>query len=117
MSDATDAIADVIEAIEEYGSTVTLNIITAGTHDTVNGGTTGDTTVPVSTKALPKNYTSKELQNTEIHATDIKFMIYHSTEIAYKDNIVYDGKTYKLLNIDKKILQDLNIIYTIQGRA
>ena len=60
MSDATDAIEDIIEAINEYGSTITLNIITVGTHDTVNGGTTGGSTASVITKALPKNYTSKD---------------------------------------------------------
>jgi len=116
MSDATEAIEDIIEAINEYGSSITLNIITKGEYDPV-AGESSDITTPIITKALPKNYTSRELQNPDIHITDIKFMIYYDSEIAYKDNLVFDGKTYNLLNIDKKILQDETIIYTIQGRV
>jgi len=116
MSDATEAIVDIIEAIDEYGSGITLNIITKGEYDVIEGES-ADSITAVTTKALPKNYTSQELQNTDIHTTDIKFMLYYDGEISYKDNIVFDGKTYNLLNIDKKIFQDETIIYTIQGRV
>ena len=45
MSDATEAIKDIIEAINEYGSTITLNIITEGAYNPVTGDT-DDTITP-----------------------------------------------------------------------
>ena len=116
MFDALDAINDIVEAIEEYGSTVTLNIITAGVYDTATGETTS-TVVSFPTKAIPSNYTSREIDNTNIHATDLRFKIYYSGVIDYTYKIVFDGKTYKLMNIDKKIMQDTNLLYEIQGRV
>ncbi len=116
MSDATDAVIDIIEAIDEYGSAITLNSITTGVYDTTTG-LTADTVVPHVMKALPKDYTSKELDNKDIHINDIKFVLYFDGPIGYDDKIIFNSVTYNLLNIDKKILQDVNIVYTIQGRA
>ena len=116
MSDATDAIFDIKEAILEYGSTITLNIITEGAYNTVTGDT-DDIITPHSMKSLPKNYTSKELESPDIYVKDMKFMLYFDGEINYSDNLVFNGKTYTFLNIDKKFLQDENLIYTIQCRA
>ncbi len=116
MSDATDAVLDVIEAIDEYGSSITLNSIIPGVYDTTTGET-ADTVTPHVMKALPKDYKGKELDALDVHVNDIKFMLYHSGAIGYHDKIVYNSVTYNLLNIDKKILQDINIVYTIQGRA
>ena len=116
MSDATDAIFDIKEAILEYGSTITLNIITEGAYNTVTGDT-DDIITPHSMKSLPKNYTSKELESPDIYVKDIKFLLYFDGEIDYSDNLIFNGQTYKMLNIDKKFLQDENLIYTIQGRV
>ena len=115
MSDATEAIEDIIEAINEYGSSITLNIITKGVYNTTTGETS-DTNAPVTMKALIQSYTSKELQNTDIHADDIRFVIYLDGAVEYKDTITFDSQVYKLLNIDPKYLQDENLMYTIQGR-
>ena len=116
MSDATEAIKDIIEAINEYGSTITLNIVTEGAYNPVTGDT-DDTITPNPMKALPKNYTSKELESPNIYVKDIKFLLYFDGEINYSDNLVFNGQTYTFLNIDKKFLQDKNLIYTIQGRV
>ena len=116
MSDATEAIEDIQEALEEYGSAITLKQITAGVFDPITGSTantSGNTTL----KTLIRNYSSFELTNSEVHVDDLKFMIYTTILLNYDDILVYDGKEYKILNIDKKILQDVNLFYTVQGRA
>ncbi len=115
MSDALDAIEDIVEAINDYGSSITLNIITKGVYD-YDTGDTADTNAPVAMEALIKSYKSKELENTDIHVDDIKFIIYLDGPVEYKDNITFNGQVYKLLNIDPKYLQDENLMYTIQGR-
>ena len=116
MSDATDAILDVIDAITEYGSTITLKSITPGAYDTTTGET-ADVIADTITKALPKDYKGTELEAPDVYVDDVKFMLYTSDVITYHDKIVYDSVTYNIININKKILQDLNIVYTIQGRA
>jgi len=116
MSDATDAIVDIQEAVLEYGSSITLNTIVKGAYDPVEGEAT-DIVTPHSMKSLINDYTTKELENNNIRTTDIKFRFYYAGSIGYDDQIVFDGKTYTLENIDKKILQDENLIYTIQGRV
>ena len=113
MSDATDGIkAD----INEDGSTITLNIVTEGAYNPVTGDT-DDIVTPYPMKCFPKNYTSRELESPDIHVKDIKFVLYFDGEIDYNDNIIFDGNTYTLLNIDKNIYKDENLIYFIQGRV
>ena len=116
MSDATEAIIEIKEAILEYGSTITLNIVTEGAYNPVTGES-DDIITPHSMKSLPKNYTSKELESPDIYVKDIKFLLYFDGEIDYNDNLIFNGKTYTFLNIDKKFLQDENLIYTIQCRV
>ena len=116
MTDAELAIIDLKEAILEYGSTITLNIITEGAYNPVTGDT-DDTITPHPMKALPKNYTSKELESPDIYVKDIKFMLYFDGEIDYTDNLIFNGNTYNFLNIDKMILQDETLVYKIQGRV
>jgi len=116
MSDATDAIADIQEAVLEYGSSIILNTIVKGAYDPAEGEGP-DIITPHPMKSLINDYTTKELENDNIRITDIKFRFYYAGAIGYDDQIIFDGKTYSLENIDKKILQDENLIYTIQGRV
>ena len=116
MSDATDAILDIQEALEEYGSSIVFNSIVLGPYDPVLGEAPKIIT-PHPTKALISDYTSKELENNDININDVKFRFYYNGIIDYSDNIIFGGKTYNLMNVDKKILQDENLIYTLQGRA
>jgi len=116
MSDATDVINDIQEAIDEYGSDIILNIITIGGYDPIEGEGS-DTPTPHNLASLIADYTTKELESPNIHVNDIKFRFYYNGEIGYDDQIVFGGKTYSLENIDKQILQNENLIYTIQGRV
>lgn len=115
MSDATDAILDIIEAIDEYGSSITFNKVTVGVYDPVTGDNT-NTTVSTAMKALPSSYSESELQHDNIHIKDKRFRLYYNGTIEYTDTIVFKGDTYSIQAIDAKVFQDETIIYTIQGR-
>ena len=117
MSEATDAIIDIQEALEEYGSDIVLkSVTTEGTYNPATGETT-DTVVTTNLKAIIKDFAGEELINDSIGVKDLKFMIYFASEIKYTDTITFDSKVYKILNIDKTILQNTNLLYIIQGRA
>ena len=116
MSEATDAIIDIQEALEEYGSDIVLKSVTEGAYNPVTGETT-DTVVTTNLKAIIKDFAGEELINDSIGVKDLKFMIYFASEIKYTDTITFDSKVYKILNIDKTILQNTNLLYIIQGRA
>lgn len=116
MSDATDAIVDIVEAITEYGSSCTLRIVAKGLYNTTTGETSNVNT-DVPTKCLIMNYDNKELESPDIHVDDLKFFIYYDGDVSIKDKIIFSGKTYNFMKVDKKILQDVNLLYTIQGRV
>lgn len=116
MNDATLAIQDIQDALAEYGSSVTLQLITRGAYDTTTGET-ADVVVNTPLKALPQNYDTRDIDGVKILATDIRFLLYYDGEIGDEDKIVFNSVTYNLLKIDKKILQDANLLYTLQGRA
>ena len=114
MTDAQEAVIDIVEALTEHGSDVTINVVTEGVYDP-STGTKTKTTVSTNTKALPRNYNSDELSD-KIFVTDMEFRLYFSGTIAYKDTITYQSKTYTIMNIYKKVLQNTLIMYTVQGR-
>ena len=116
MSDALDAIEDIKEALEEYGSNIELRQITTGIFNPGEGETL-DTFVDKPLKVLIKKYNSFERQNTEIHNDDLKLMLYFDESITYDDRIILLSSPYKILNIDKKVLQNENLFYTLQIRA
>ena len=63
MSEALEAIEDISEALEEYGSDIVLRTITKGdlsTYDPRNPDS-GDTVTDIDKKALIQNQASKEL--------------------------------------------------------
>jgi Mg/Co/Ni transporter MgtE len=114
MTDAQEAVIDIVEALTEYGSGISINVITEGVYDPTTG-LKSKTTVSTNTKGLPRNYNSAELSD-KIFVTDMEFRLYFSGTIAYKDTITYQSKTYTIMNIYKKVLQNTLIMYTIQGR-
>ena len=115
MSDATDAILDIQDALEEYGSDITLQIITQGAFNS-NTGMKEVVIVPFLLKAIISTYSNKEAVDPNIHPKDIKFRFYSTQSIGYTDKILFQGDTYSIERFDKKIFQNENLIYTIQGR-
>lgn len=116
MTDAQEAIIDVEEAIEEFGSTIVLNLVDKGEYDP-NTGDYATTTTSVPMKALIQNYTVDELNRDDVGLDDVKFKLYYNASIENPCTVEYNGKTHKIISISSMVLQDLTIIYTLQGRA
>lgn len=116
MSEALSAIEDIKAALNEYGSDIILNIVTKGVYDPVLGDTANVIT-PNNVKAIVDNYNRQEIQDPNIHIKDKKFTFYFSDPIGYEDEIVFQGQTYSIERVDKKIFQNEKLLYTIQGRV
>jgi hypothetical protein len=116
MSDALEAIDDIVEALDEYGTDITLNIITEGTYNPATGSTT-DVTTAVTTKAFISNYQDESQTNTEIKDDDVKFTLYYNGAIKSTDTILYNSKVHKIQSIVPKVLQNENLMYLIRGRV
>lgn len=115
MSEALEAITDIKQALNDYGSDITIKINVEGVFDPIEGEGLPSIT-NVVTKAFVSNYSSKELINPDIKITDTKFTLYYDGDLTYEDTIVFSGKTYSFENIDKQILQNETLKYVIQGR-
>lgn len=116
--DAKEAIEDISEAIEEYGSYVTIRSVTKdqSTYDPRNPSS-GIVNVDTPTKALISTEASKDLKTSmpkELIGTYQIAMRLQSTEVITKAHkILYDGKVYEVLYPSKKVLQNEVLLYEI----
>ena len=119
-SDATEAIQDIIEAIEEYGSTIRIATETESGYDPYTGATYS--TTYEDTKAIISSLATQRVQEAfqniskiegVISAYDLSIKLYTTTELTKANKIVYDGNTYEITFISDKILQDTRIIYEL----
>lgn len=112
MSDATDAIEDIVEAINEYGTSISLRSVSEDSYDPYTGSTVTNTDVEL--KAFVSLEASRVLsQQFAKHTYDLALKTYHTTKITKADEIIYDGQTYKILYVSSKILQGTAIIYEL----
>ncbi len=116
MSEALEAIKDIKQALNDYGSDITIKINVEGVYDPVEGEGLPSIT-NVVTKALVDNYNRMEMQDPNVNLKDKKFKLFYDGEIDHNDTILFDGKIYSIERIDKKILQNENLMYVIQGRV
>lgn len=116
MSEALEAIEDIKQALNDYGTDILLGKVTKGVYDPVAGEE------PVSTSQIPikafvGSYSSQELMNPDIRATDKKFTLYYADGITYDDKIIFEGKIHHIVNIDPQILQNETLKFVIQSRV
>jgi len=105
----------VKEGLDKHGTSIFIRKKSNGTYNPETGmmeGATEETPV----KALVRYYDTTELSE-NIHTNDIEYRFQFDGELGYNDEILYSGKVYKVINIKKMILQDNNLLYTVQGRA
>ena len=122
MSEATDAILDIKEALQEFGTDIIFQKITPGTYSPA--GTT-TTKVETNTKALIKKQASQRVENAFAYLSKIEgvsssyevvFTIYLPFEPTKKDKIVYKGLAYTILYVDSTVLQNETLKYEILAR-
>ena len=116
--DAKEAIVDIAEAIEEYGSDVSVRTITKdqSLYDPRNPSA-GIINTDVPTKALINTEASKDLATSmpkELIGTyQIAMKLQSTTPITKANKIIYDGKVYEILYPSKRVLQNELLMYEI----
>lgn len=118
MSVALDAITDIQEALDEYGSTITLNIPSNSTYNPATGEYTA-TTANEALKAFIKRVDADNITKNanELYVGDIEFMFYTTTAFTEEATITFNSKEYKILGKTFKFLQDNVLAYEVIGRA
>lgn len=117
MNDAQSAIVDIQDALTEYGTDITLNTITIGAYNPITDTTTS-TTVSTAMKALIKNSATQhtaevfKLQN-PTSSYDYSLIFYSTIEPEINDTVTISGKTFKIVFVDKMILQNIIIKYEV----
>lgn len=111
--DALDAIEDIKEAIEEYGSDILLVTLTEGAYDPYTGAATIRT--EVITKALIKSTTSNESLAKAVDSYELSIKVYSDLEITEDNLINFRGNDYKIMpkGLDSKILQNETLLYEL----
>ena len=111
MSDVTDAIKDIKEAIAEYGSNISIITLIEGAYDPYQGAT--ETRVETNTKALVGSTSTNEILNNIIDSYELSIRLYSAVEIK-KDNLInFRGNDYKILYVDTKVLQNETLLYEL----
>jgi SPP1 family predicted phage head-tail adaptor len=112
MSEATEAIEDIVEALNDYGSSITLRDGTVTAYDPYTGPSVTDVDTPL--KAFISLEASRSLsQQFDSHTYDLAIKTYHTSKITKEDQIIYDGQVFRILYVSSKILQDTTLIYEL----
>lgn len=112
-ADALDAIIDIKEALEEYGSDILIVTLEEGAYDPYTGATTIRTEKP--TKAIIKSTTSNESLAKAVDTYELSIKVYSATEITIDNLINFRGNDYKIVpnGLDSKVLQNETLLYEL----
>lgn len=119
MSEATEAISEISEALAEYGSDINLIQVVEGEYDPITGETSKVDLITPMKAFLPNKATSSVISNSQIVTTssyDIIFQIYHDEEITESWEIEYKDDTYEIVLIDSTVLQNETLLYEVVAK-
>lgn len=116
MSFATNMQAVSLRLLTKYGALVTVTRPVPTTYDTATS-TVGFTTATTYTgHGNPSAYTVAELANDTIKSTDMKYLFYSTTRPKIDDLVTTIDATYRVLNVDIDVVNNSDILYTLQLR-
>jgi hypothetical protein len=118
MSEATETIVDIQEALAEYGSSIIIKKSVNEVRDAYGAVTTAATSTTENTKAFIKRYATNnifmKLYQDFINSYDLSIRLYTSQIINKEEyTISYQSQIYNIVDIEKKILQDEIIYYDL----
>jgi hypothetical protein len=118
MSEATETIVDIQEALAEYGSSIIIKKSVNEVRDAYGVVTTAATSTTENTKAFIKRYATNnifmKLYQDFINSYDLSIRLYTSQIINKEEyTISYQSQIYNIVDIEKKILQDEIIYYDL----
>ena len=118
MSEATETIVDIQEALAEYGSSIIIKKSVNEVRNAYGVVTTAATSTTENTKAFIKRYATNnifmKLYQDFINSYDLSIRLYTSQIINKEEyTISYQSQIYNIVDIEKKILQDEIIYYDL----
>jgi len=123
MSEATSALKDIKQALEDYGTSITLRFVIQGEYDPLTGQT--ETSTDIDLKAIIKNNKTEKDNNAlqykgriegVVNSEVLELMLYSDVEPTKKDKIVFNNVEYDITKVTKSILQGTVLKYEILAR-
>lgn len=116
--DALDAIKDIKEAIDKYGSGIKILTQIAGEWDSygnviVPEGVSEEKTKAIIKSSASENIVQKIMRWALSEEYELSMKLYTSTELTKDKKIEFRGDIYEITYIDEMILQDTTLIYEI----
>lgn len=112
MSEAAEAIGDIVEALNEYGTSITLRTISEDSYDPYTG--TATTEVDTDLKAFISLEASRVVsQQFAKNTYDLALKTFHTEKITKSNKIVYNGEVYNITYVSSKVLQDTTLLYEL----
>ncbi len=113
MTESQTAILDILDALDEYGTAITLKRVVEGEYDPTTGDTL-DVVTEYPMKAFIGQMASEKMANDPLVKTssyDAVFELYHTEKVTKGYLIEYGGFDYTILAIDSPVLQGDALLY------
>lgn len=107
------------ELLTDFGETVTINLVSNAGYNTATGSTTSSGIQSFQVKAVPIDYSTRELNNTMLQQGDIRLYAENiSAQIKADDKVILsDNVEYRVVNVIQYKLNAANVLYELQLRA
>lgn len=120
MSLASDLSSQVLTILTQFGRSVTLRHIVAGTYDPTTGTTTGDTSTDYVLTGALVGYKDYEVNGTSVLAGDRRcFLAAKNMTVVPNvgDTVIVGTATYSVINFQTQELSGTVLAYALQVRA
>lgn len=116
MNDAELAISEILTALSEYGSDITLRKVTHGSYNPLTGATEVNTDTPVKAliNRLASESVSKQISGNEAYnGYEMSITFYHTEAPNTSWKVVFMGIEYKIILAVPYILQNTAFKYEV----
>ena len=110
-------VATARRLLTSFGEEVTVTSIAQGAYDSGTGDLAAGSTTNYTGYAAPFNYARNEIDGTNVLVSDVRIMLEQITvEPLVGDQVAYDSKNYKVINVGKEVVSSVDVIYILQLR-
>jgi hypothetical protein len=118
MSEATEVITDIQEALTEYGSSIIIKKSVSEVRDAYGVVTTAATATTENTKAFIGRYATSmllsKLTDDQKQSYELSLRFYTTSVLNKEDYIIsFKSSDYNIVIIDSKIFQDETLLYEV----
>ena len=118
MSEATETIVDIQEALAEYGSSIIIKKSVSEVRDAYGVVTTAATATTENTKAFIGRYATSmllsKLTDDQKQSYELSLRFYTTSVLNKEDYIIsFKSSDYNIVIIDSKIFQDETLLYEV----